>query len=115
MSEHTNTHDRNGGHPRPVSIPHLVVGLVFLGVVAIWALAEAGVVEYDGQRWVLPLILVLAGSVGLLVSLVNGVRRSRRRPDQREDTAAAWDDLGLGAAPDTPAGPPDREDTMRLP
>ena len=54
---------------RPVSIPHLVMGLVFLGIAGSWGLQEAGVIGSVEVQWVLPLILVTAGAVGLLVSL----------------------------------------------
>ena len=98
-----NQQDTDPAGSRPVSIPHLVMGLIFLGVVAVWALAEAGVVEYDGQRWILPLVLVVAGGIGLLVSVVNGVRRSRRTSgaptagatDPRDDDGATEDTAPL--------------------
>ena len=68
------------GDPRSAarrpSVPHLVLGLVFLGLAGLWALATSGVVSSD-DAWLLPGLLVLAGAAGLLAALVTG----RRSPD----------------------------------
>ncbi len=59
-----------GPTPRqPVSVPHLVMGLVFLGIAGSWALHAAGVIESVEVQWLLPAILVLAGAAGLVASL----------------------------------------------
>ena len=52
-----------------ISVPHLVMGLVFLGIAAAWALQAAGVIASVEVQWVVPGILVVAGAAGLLVSL----------------------------------------------
>lgn len=59
----------------PVNVSYLVVGLVFLGLAASWALREAGVVDLAEVRWLLPLALVVAGLVGLAASAVRGLAR----------------------------------------
>lgn len=61
----------------PVHVGHLVMGLAFLGLVAIWALVETGVVGGDDVRWLLPVPWVFAGVAGLLATTLSG--RSRRR------------------------------------
>jgi hypothetical protein len=80
MSETANT---RGTHP--VSVTHLVMGLVFLGASALWALTETGVVELTGARWIGPLVLVVAGLVGLLVSVGRGLRHRRSEDASEED------------------------------
>jgi hypothetical protein len=63
----------SGRHP--VSVGHLVMGLVFLGIVGIWALVQTDAVAGDDVRWLLPIPWVVAGAVGLAVSAVTGSRR----------------------------------------
>jgi hypothetical protein len=68
----------------PVNVTYLVIGLVFLAVSGSWALRTGGVVNARQFGWVLPLMLVAIGAVGLLASTAKGIRR--RDPD---DTLAA--------------------------
>jgi hypothetical protein len=63
--------------PRRPSILHLVVGLVFLGLAAVWALAASGQVSSD-DTWVIPGLLVVAGATGLVAALVASVRSRHR-------------------------------------
>jgi hypothetical protein len=63
----------------PVNVAYLVVGLVFLAISGSWALRTAGVVNPRQFGWVLPLMLVAIGAVGLLASTAKGIRR--REPD----------------------------------
>jgi hypothetical protein len=58
----------------PLNVGYLVVGVVFLGLSASWALHEAGVVSSDDVQWVLPATLVLAGAAGLLASALRATR-----------------------------------------
>ncbi len=57
-----------------VNVTHLVLGLVFLGVAGTWALSASGAVELEA-RWVLPLVLVLAGGAGLVAATAKTMRR----------------------------------------
>lgn len=59
----------------PVNIAHLVMGLVFLGIVAIWALIEGDVVTSGDVRWLLPLPWVIAGGAGLVATVLSARRR----------------------------------------
>lgn len=70
---------------RPVSVTHLVLGLVFLGIAGSWALRESGVVDPDGMRWVLPVVLLIAGGAGLAASLGKAVARSRPEEPFEDD------------------------------
>ena len=56
----------SGRHP--VNIGHLVMGLAFLGLVAVWALVRTGLVDGHDVRWLLPVPWVLAGAAGLLAT-----------------------------------------------
>ncbi len=55
------------------SVLHLVIGLVFLGVAALWALSASGAVSSD-DTWLLPGLLVVAGATGLVAALAGGRR-----------------------------------------
>ncbi len=65
----------------PLNVTYLVLGLVFLGISGSWALRSAGVVDTRGIGWLVPLMLVAAGAVGLVASTAKGLRRSRTRGD----------------------------------
>ncbi len=70
--------------PRPTgrrpSVVHLVVGLVFLGLAGLWALAASGVVDSE-DTWLVPGLLVVAGAAGLVTTVLAG----RRHPDGGPD------------------------------
>jgi uncharacterized membrane protein len=59
----------------PLNVSYLVVGLVFLGLAASWALREAGVVDLAEVRWLFPLTLVVAGVIGLVAMAAKGLSR----------------------------------------
>lgn len=69
--------DPSPGTARRPSVLHLVVGLVFVGLAGLWALAASGVVGSD-DTWLLPGLLVVAGATGLLVALAPGRRGGSR-------------------------------------
>ncbi|HEX6247975.1 MAG TPA: hypothetical protein VFZ64_08920 [Nocardioidaceae bacterium] len=64
----------------PLNVSYLVVGLVFLGIAASWALRETGVVDLSEVRWLLPLTLVVAGLVGVAAMMVKGLRSHDHTP-----------------------------------
>jgi hypothetical protein len=74
----------------PVNVAHLVVGLVFLGIAGSWALREAELVDAGEARWALPLILVLAGLVGLVAA----VAKSSGRAAGHDAGHSTWNDTG---------------------
>lgn len=60
----------------PVHIPHLVMGLAFLGLVAVWAIVvPLNAVELPHARWLLPLPWLVAGAAGLMATVLSGRRR----------------------------------------
>lgn len=80
--------DATGRHP--VNIGHLVMGLVFAGLLGIWALITADVVAGDEVRWLFPLPWVLAGGIGLLAVMLAGRRkRDRTRLGRQHDSEDA--------------------------
>ena len=62
----------------PLNVSYLVVGLVFLGLAASWALREAGVIDLAEARWLFPTTLVVAGLVGLAAMTAKGLSGSQR-------------------------------------
>jgi hypothetical protein len=74
----------------PVNIGQLVMGIAFLGLVAVWALIQSEVVDGDDVRWLLPVPWVLAGLAGLLATTIAGRREWVTREPQPAvaDTAA---------------------------
>jgi hypothetical protein len=81
MSETTTSDLETAGDGREnrVKIGHLVVGLVFLGIAGSWALRSGGAIGDTAIGVLVPVVLVLAGVVGLLATVV-GSRRRRRTP-----------------------------------
>jgi hypothetical protein len=59
----------------PVNVGHLVMSLVFLGMVGVWALVTTDVVADDDIRWLLPVPWVAAGLGGLIALATRGARR----------------------------------------
>lgn len=61
----------------PVNTAHLVMGVAFLGLVAVWALVTGDVVDGGDTRWLLPVPWLLAGAAGIAATLI-AARRPRR-------------------------------------
>jgi hypothetical protein len=98
---------------RPLNVSYLVVGLIFLGIAGSWALHASGVVDTGDVQWLIPLVLVGAGLIGLVAFTAKGLARSR---DERVD-----DEPGLDLYDEAPYAPTDQTDqtdqtdrTMRI-
>lgn len=63
-----------------VKVPHLVFGLLFLGLAVVWALVASDTIDADSVPLIGPGVLIAAGVVGLVASLANG--RNRRGREQ---------------------------------
>lgn len=60
----------------PLNIGHLVMGVAFLGLVAVWALIQGDVVGDSEVRWLMPVPWVFAGVAGLLATTLTARRRA---------------------------------------
>jgi hypothetical protein len=78
----------------------LVFGLIFVGLAAGWALVRANLVDVADLQFAGPILLVVAGLIGLVVSL----RRGRQAPGTWQDEPRA----------DSDERPPDTGDTVVL-
>jgi hypothetical protein len=65
---------------RSVKIPHLVFGLLFLGVAGIWALGTSDVLSGEKLAILGPGVLIAAGVIGLVAGLASGRNRRRSTP-----------------------------------
>ena len=63
---------------RPLKVAHLVMGLFFLGFVAMATSLNTGAIPWSGARYLWPALLVAVGAVGLLATLLSNRRRVRR-------------------------------------
>lgn len=66
---------RNGGGRHPVNIGHLVMGLAFAGLLAVWALFVSGTVPRDDLRWLLPVPWLVGGGAGLVAAVLTQRKR----------------------------------------
>ena len=66
----------------PLNVTHLVIGLVLLGLSGLWAADLAGwITDYT---YVMPLLLVAAGAIGLLAFALRGsFHPEREHPEGR--------------------------------
>ena len=70
----------------PLNVSHLVVGLVLLGISGLWTADHAG--WTDGNNYILPVVLVAAGVIGLVAFAFRGVMS---RTNTSTDTATNLD------------------------
>ncbi len=98
-----NAYDDHAGSGRhPLSTGYLVAGLVFLGIATSWALRAADVIDDEGSRWILPVVLIVAGLAGLVAWLVRsaGARNgSASEPEDLPFLDGTADDPDRGADP----------------
>ena len=91
----TETHLR-----RPVSIPHLVFGLIFTGLAIVWAIGEATNADLPRTAIGFPAVLIGAGLVGLIGTLVNARNRSRNLAAGADVDELELDELDADEATD---------------
>lgn len=76
MSDYRDTAGFDRPAERRVKIVHLVFGLIYLGIVGVWVLGTSGAVDWgDSVRYLAPIVLVVAGGLGLAAALVPNARR----------------------------------------
>jgi hypothetical protein len=119
MSDLQTGHTVTRAYRHPLEIAPLVFGLVFLGVVLAWLLYETEVVSGSDAAWLLPAVLVGAGTLGVVLAALRPrsaaapypawAEPSAAWPGQAygEDTATAYDELMAHVPPPEtpPAGP----------
>lgn len=88
---------------RPVSVPHLIFGLIFTGMAAIRIIGEATGADLPGSAIGFPIVLIGAGIVGLVATVVNARRRSQAAYETAYEAAyeAAKPDDDLTPTPHT--------------
>jgi hypothetical protein len=74
----------NDTRTRPVSVTHLVFGLIFLGAAGLWAIGAATGVDTPDLAVLAPAVLVAAGVLGLVAMVINArnARVDRRREER---------------------------------
>jgi len=70
---------------RSVKIPHLIFGLLFLGIAGVWALVVSEVITEDRLPMIIPALLIGAGVIGLAASLASSRNRRQRQQDSTFD------------------------------
>jgi hypothetical protein len=76
---------------RPLSIVHLVFGLIFLGAALVWAIGAGTDADAPDLALMAPAVLIGAGVVGLAGVVVNARRRDTAR-DPLDTTDPAYSD-----------------------
>ena len=76
---------------RRVSTGHLVFGLIFLGITAIWVVGETTDIEAPALAIWGPVVLIAAGAVGLASTLFNSRQARAEERRQAEEYAAQHD------------------------
>jgi uncharacterized membrane protein YqjE len=71
---------------RPISVSHVVFGLIFLGITAMWVIGETTDINAPAFAVWGPVVLIGAGVVGLIVTLTNS-RRKDTRPEAEHELA----------------------------
>lgn len=91
--DQTQASEASGRHP--VNIVHLVMALIFLGVLAVWGVVQGNALDSADLRWLLPMPLLLAGAAGLIAIALSGRRRTKAS--------------GSGTPSQPDVGPPDED------
>ncbi|RNL65451.1 hypothetical protein EFK50_05730 [Nocardioides marmoriginsengisoli] len=62
---------------RPLSIAHLIFGLIFGGIATLWFIGNANDADFDNQAAGLPVVLIGAGVIGLIAAVLSRRRNTR--------------------------------------
>ena len=97
----------NDNRTRPVSVTHLVFGLIFLGAAGLWAIGAATDADTPDLAVLAPAVLVAAGVVGLIAMVINARNARVHRGTSRDNTEHGYADTDQ---PDNPLPDNDRTD-----
>jgi hypothetical protein len=84
--------DRQTYLRHPLEIAPLVFGLIFLGIVVAFGLFQLDLVSGGDAAWILPVVLIASGALGIVLAATKD-RRTRRRYENMYVTApigAPW-------------------------
>jgi len=91
-------------YKRPLSVPHLVFGLVFGGIATVWFIGQATNADLPRSAVGFPVVLIGAGIIGLVASLAGSRRRSQVAAAEYAAYRAAYDaHYAVPAQPDVDA------------
>lgn len=85
---------------RQIRVGYLVTGIVFVGIAAVWLARVTGLAP-EGH-WAIPLVLVVAGVIGLAVSL--GSRPTAERRTTPTDAPSDLESPGTDTVPQDQSG-----------
>lgn len=58
----------------PLNVTHLTIGLILLGISAIWGADAAGWTNFGDSAYLFPVLLIGAGVIGLIAFALRGSR-----------------------------------------
>jgi len=58
----------------PLNVTHLTIGLILLGISAIWGADAAGWTNFGDSAYLFPVLLIGAGLIGLIAFALRGSR-----------------------------------------
>lgn len=58
----------------PLNVTHLTIGLILLGISAIWGADAAGWTSFGDSAYLFPVLLIGAGVIGLIAFALRGSR-----------------------------------------
>jgi len=78
---------------RTVSTPHLVLGIIFAGIAALWFIGQGTDAKISDTAPGFPLVLIGAGAIGLVASLANARARNRLATEATADSDLVDDEV----------------------
>jgi hypothetical protein len=60
----------------PLNVTHLTIGLILLGLSALWGADAAGWTDFGDSAYLVPVLLIGAGLIGLVAFTLRGTRRT---------------------------------------
>ncbi len=105
----------NNDNKRPLSVPHLVFGLVFGGVATLWFIGQATNADLPRSTVGFPVVLIGAGVIGLIASLAGNRRRSQVGAAEYSAYRAAYSAQYPAPAEPNPGAPAEETVVLEAP